>query len=60
MNRLEELKQLVSTFEEAYTKFVEKGNKTAATRARKTLQDIRNLSKDVRVEINEAKKTQVA
>tara|TARA_Y100000389_G_C17463096_1_gene523292 strand:- start:3011 stop:3193 length:183 start_codon:yes stop_codon:yes gene_type:complete len=60
MNRLEELKQLVSTFEEDYTKFVEKGNKTAATRARKTLQDIRNLSKDVRVEINEAKKTQVA
>ncbi len=60
MNRLEELKQLVATFEEDYTKFVEKGNKTAATRARKTLQDIRNLSKDVRVEINEAKKTQVA
>jgi hypothetical protein len=60
MNRLEELKQLVATFEEDYVKFVEKGNKTAATRARKTLQDIRNLSKDVRVEINEAKKTQVA
>jgi hypothetical protein len=60
MNRLEELKQLVATFEEDYVKFTEKGNKTAATRARKTLQDIRNLSKDVRVEINEAKKTQVA
>jgi len=60
MNRLEELKQLVTTFEEDYTKFTEKGNKTAATRARKTLQEIRNLAKDVRVEINDAKKTQLA
>jgi len=60
MNRLEELKQLVESFEEDYTKFQEKGNKTAGTRARKSLQEIRNFAKDVRMEISEAKKTQVA
>jgi hypothetical protein len=56
MNRLEELKQMVETFESDYTKFTEKGNKTAGTRARKTLQEIRNWSKDVRMEISETKK----
>ena len=58
MNRLEELKIMMETFEEDYTKFVEKSNKTAGTRARKTLQDIRNWSKDVRMEISETKKEQ--
>lgn len=60
MNRLEELKQMVTTFEEDYTKFEEKGNKTAGTRARKSLQEIRNFAKDVRMEISEAKKATVA
>ncbi|MHA2431467.1 MAG: histone H1 [Promethearchaeota archaeon] len=56
MNRVEELKSMVESFEDDYNKFTEKGNKTAATRARKTLQDIRNWSKDVRMEISETKK----
>jgi hypothetical protein len=60
MNRLEELKQMVATFEDDYTKFEEKGNKTAGTRARKSLQEIRNFAKDVRMEISEAKKTTTA
>ena len=60
MNRLEELKAFVVAFEEDYSKFNEKGNKTAGTRARKTLQDIRNWSKDVRMEISEAKKEATA
>tara|TARA_R110000803_G_C11805789_1_gene299999 strand:+ start:361 stop:543 length:183 start_codon:yes stop_codon:yes gene_type:complete len=59
MNRLEELKQMVATFEENYEKFEEKGNKTAGTRARKSLQEIRNFAKDVRMEISEAKKATV-
>lgn len=57
-NRLEELKMMVETFEADYSKFKEKGNKTAGTRARKTLQDLRNWSKDVRMEISDAKKEQ--
>tara|TARA_R110002126_G_scaffold280940_1_gene428556 strand:- start:205 stop:387 length:183 start_codon:yes stop_codon:yes gene_type:complete len=60
MNRLEELKQMVVTFEDDYSKFQEKGNKTAGTRARKSLQEIRNFAKDVRMEISEAKKEATA
>ena len=60
MNRLEELKQMVATFEDDYSKFQEKGNKTAGTRARKSLQDIRNFAKDVRMEISDAKKEATA
>jgi hypothetical protein len=56
MNKVEEMKELVSQFEVDYNKFNEKHNKTAGTRARKTLQDIRNLAKDIRVEIIESKK----
>jgi len=60
MNRLEELKQMVATFEDDYSKFQEKGNKTAGTRARKSLQEIRNFAKDVRMEISDAKKEATA
>lgn len=60
MERLEELKKMVSDFELHYNKFVEKGNKAAGTRARKSLQEIRNWSKDVRMEISESKKSQTA
>jgi tRNA threonylcarbamoyladenosine modification (KEOPS) complex Cgi121 subunit len=56
MNRVQELRTLVAEFEVDYVKFTEKGNKTAATRARKILQDIRNLSKDIRIEIMDSKK----
>jgi len=50
------MKNLISQFEIDYNKFNEKHNKTAGTRARKTLQDIRNLAKDIRVKIMESKK----
>jgi tRNA threonylcarbamoyladenosine modification (KEOPS) complex Cgi121 subunit len=56
-NRVVEFRKLLQEFELDYVKFTEKGNKTAATRARKTLQDIRNLAKDIRVEIMEEKKS---
>jgi len=55
-NSLDTLKSLVSEFEADYSKFSEKGNKAAGTRARKSLQDIRNLAKDIRTEISDAKK----
>ena len=37
-------------------KFAEKGVKAAAVRARKQLQEVRNLAKDLRVAINDTKK----
>jgi hypothetical protein len=57
---LNSLKALVTEFESNYTKFNEKGNKAAATRARKALQDIRNLAKDIRTEISDSKKKMTA
>jgi len=57
---LNSLKALVTEFESNYSKFTEKGNKAAATRARKALQDIRNLAKDIRTEISDSKKKMTA
>lgn len=51
-----QFESLLQTFKEDYEKFMEKNNKTAATRARKALQEIRNLAKETRDEINEVKK----
>ena len=56
-NSLTKFKELVTEFEADYLKFTEKGNKTAGTRARKALQEIRNLSKEIRTEISATKKT---
>jgi len=55
-NSLDKMKSLVSEFEADFKKFSEKGNKAAGTRARKALQEIRNLAKDIRTEISDAKK----
>lgn len=59
MEKVTELENLVTSFKEDYEKFIEKGNKTAGTRARKTLQDIRNLAKDTRDEISNTKRQMV-
>jgi len=60
MEKVIELENLVKIFTEEYTKFIEKGNKTAGTRARKALQDIRNLAKDTRDDISNTKKQMVS
>jgi vacuolar-type H+-ATPase subunit H len=59
MEKVIELENLVNAFKEEYVKFIEKGNKTAGTRARKALQDIRNLAKDTRDEISDTKKQMI-
>jgi hypothetical protein len=59
MEKIIELENLVKSFRDDYEKFIEKGNKTAGTRARKTLQDIRNVAKDTRDEISNTKKQMV-
>lgn len=53
---LERFMELVGEFKTDYSKFNEKGNKTAGTRARKALQEIRNLSKEIRNEISATKR----
>lgn len=56
MEKVTEFENLLQSFREDYEKFIEKGNKTAGTRARKTLQEIRNLAKDTRDEISNTKR----
>lgn len=55
MSRIEEVKSLVTELEEDLDKFYEKGNKAAGTRARKQLQDLKKLSQDIRLEIQDIK-----
>ena len=56
MEKFNQLKSLVESMNEDYTKFVEKGNSAAGTRVRKTLQDVKKLAQEIRVEISEKKK----
>ncbi|GAB5496421.1 MAG: hypothetical protein Phyf2KO_15010 [Phycisphaerales bacterium] len=50
MESFEKLKQIVTEAEDDIAK-AEGGNKAAGTRARKSLQDVRNLAQDIRKEI---------
>ncbi len=47
----------IEVLKQEYEKF-ERGNKSAGTRARKSLQNIKKLSQDLRVQIQDAKKTE--
>ncbi len=51
-----ELKKLVEELEDDVTKVYTKNNKAAAVRVRKTLQEVKNISQKLRLEINENRK----
>lgn len=55
MSRIEEVKNLMTELEEDMEKFYDKGNKAAGTRARKQLQDLKKLSQEIRLEIQDMK-----
>ncbi|MCH8495726.1 MAG: histone H1 [Balneolales bacterium] len=55
MSRFAEIKSLVDSLEGDMDKFYSKGNKTAGTRARKTLQELKKVAQEVRVEIQDKK-----
>ncbi|MEX0966692.1 MAG: histone H1 [Bacteroidia bacterium] len=55
MNRFAEVKEMVNALETDFKKFYEKENKAAGTRVRKGLQDLKNLSQDIRMEIQDRK-----
>lgn len=55
MSRFDEIKSLIGNFEDDMDKFYNKGNKAAGTRARKGLQELRKLSQEVRLEIQDIK-----
>jgi hypothetical protein len=55
MNRLQELRDLLSTFEKDFVKFYEKGNKSAGTRVRKHMASLKRKAQEVRNEVQEIK-----
>ncbi len=56
MEKFVELKNLVENLSEDVTKFNEKGNKSAGTRVRQGLQDVKKLAQEIRLQISSAKK----
>ncbi len=55
MNRIDQMKSLIADLEPDMNKFYEKGNKAAGTRARKQLQEIKKVSQEIRLEIQDKK-----
>ena len=56
MSHIQSLENEIAALKEELEKF-ERGNKSAGTRARKVLQNIKRVAQDVRVYIQSAKKT---
>jgi hypothetical protein len=57
MNRFHELVALVQSFEKDFEKFFVKGNKSAGTRVRKHMNELKRKAQEVRNEIQSIKKT---
>ena len=57
-NLLEELITLLENTREDHDKFFERGNSAAGTRVRKTLQEVKTLAQELRLEVQEAKNSQ--
>jgi hypothetical protein len=55
MSRFDDIKNVITSVEDDMSKFYDKGNKAAGTRARKGLQELRKLAQEVRLEIQDMK-----
>jgi archaellum component FlaC len=55
MNRFQELVALVQTFEKDFVKFYDKGNKSAGTRVRKAMNELKRKAQEIRKEVQELK-----
>ncbi len=55
-NRFQELKDLVDSFEQDFSKFYDKKNKAAGVRVRKHMQGLRQFAQEVRGEVQDLKK----
>ena len=51
MSKFDELKDFVQSFEDDFVKFYDKGNKAAGVRIRKSMQQLKALAQDIRVEV---------
>ncbi len=57
MSKYQELLDLVKTFEQDFEKFYIKGNKSAGTRLRKHMNELKKFAQDVRMEVQTIKKS---
>ena len=57
MSRFTELVELVKTFEKDFIKFYDKGNKSAGTRVRKHMAELKRKAQEIRVEVQDLKGT---
>jgi hypothetical protein len=55
MEKFNEIKSIVESVSDDVEKFYEKGNKAAAVRIRKAMQDVKNLAQELRVHVQETK-----
>lgn len=55
MSRFQELKDLLGTFEKDFIKFYDKGNKSAGTRVRKAMNELKRKAQEIRKEVQEIK-----
>lgn len=57
--KFNQLKKIIALAEEDLIKFTKKGNKTAGTRLRKSLQDVKDISTELRRDILESRRMKV-
>lgn len=55
MQKFEELKNLIASIEDDADKFYNKQNSAAGTRLRKSMQDLKNLAQEIRLEVQTLK-----
>jgi hypothetical protein len=55
MSRIQELRDLIDTFEKDFVKFYEKGNKSAGTRVRKSMNELKKKAQEIRKEVQDIK-----
>jgi cytochrome c556 len=55
MSRFTELRDLLDSFEKDFAKFYEKGNKSAGTRVRKDMNELKRKAQEIRKEVQEMK-----
>ena len=55
MSRFTELRDLLDSFEKDFSKFYEKGNKSAGTRVRKDMNELKRKAQEIRKEVQDMK-----
>ena len=55
MEKFEEIKALIESVGEDVEKFYVKGNKAAAVRIRKSMQEVKNLAQELRLHVQDTK-----